>query len=345
MTEKKNYMAVPLSKKRGKIPLVAGGIAAVVLIGGYFVVQNQIADSAEDEITRLLRANQLDRAIRYRNLEASLFGQSVTLNNVRMDFGDTQGTIEALTISDFELDERSGHLNSINLRAANADFPIQPGRSSWLRRASTPPPYLIGIYTLQGDFGLKYEYDNVDGKLDASIDFELPSLVEGTFNINVGNINLPPVDRMSSRNFAQTLKLLEDAGNANLQAVEVSVTDLGLEDKIAEYMSVKNGAALDAPSYRDQIYQTLSMQIENNPPKNTFESRMADIAKSALQSSGGTLSVSYEPEYPTTFEDISSGMFGLMMGGFGALGQSAIRNGEVFDDLLERDVLQIEFDG
>jgi len=344
MTEEKNHMAQPLSKKHGKIPLIAGGIAAIVLIGGYFVVQSQIADSAEDEITRFLRDNQLDRAIRYRNLDASLFGQSVTLNNVRMDFGETQGTIEALTISDFELDERSGHLNSVDLRVVNADFPIQPGRSSWLRRASTPPPYLIGIDTLRGDFGLKYEYDNVDGRLDASIDFELPSLAEGTFSVNVGNINLPPVDRMSSQSFGRMLKLVEDAGKANLQAVEVTVTDLGLEDRIAEYMSVKNGAALDAPSYRDHVYQTLTLQIEDNPPRSAFERHMADIFKSALQSSGGTLSVSYEPEYPTKFEDISSAMFGLMMGGFGNLGQSAMQNGDVLNDLLDRDVLQIEFD-
>lgn len=344
MAEEKKHMSETPAKKRGKIPLIAGGIAAVILIGGYFVAQSQIADSAEGEITRFLRENQLDRAIRYRDLEASLFGQSVTLNNVRMDLGDAQGTIEEITISDFELDERSGHLNSVNLRIANADFPILPSRSSWLRKASTPPPYLIGIDALRGDIDLNYEYDNVDGKLATSMEFEFPSLVAGTFNINVGNINLPPVDRMSPKNFGNTLKLLEDAGKANLQAIALTVTDLGLEDKVSEYMSVETGAALDASSYRAHMYQTLTTKIENNPPRNAFESRMADIAKSALQSSGGTLSVAYEPEYPTTFEEIGSRMFGVMMGGFGALGQSAMRNGEVFEDLLDRDVLQIEFD-
>lgn len=344
MTQEKNPMPETPKKKHGKIPLIAGGIAALVLVSGYFVVQNQIADGAEDEVTRFLRDNQLDQAIRYRDLSASLLGQSVTLHHVRMDFGDTHGTIEAITISDFERDERSGHLNSINLSIENADFPIQPSRSTWMRRASTPPPYLIGIDALKGDFGLNYEYDNVDGKLETSIDFKLPTLIEGNVNVNVGNINLPPIDRISPNNFDRMRKLLVDAGKANLQATTLTVTDLGLEDKIAEYMSVKNGAALDATTYRDRMYQELSTQIERNPPRNAFESHIAEIAKSALHSSGGTLSLAYEPEYPTTFEDISSGMFSLMMGGFGAFGQNATKHGEVFEDLFDREVLQIEFD-
>tara|TARA_E500000318_G_scaffold5685_1_gene5889 strand:+ start:3269 stop:4297 length:1029 start_codon:yes stop_codon:yes gene_type:complete len=341
MKQENSHMAETPKNKRGKIALIAGGVGAIVLVAGYFIVQSQIADNAEAEIASFLRNNQLDRAVRYRDLDASLFGQSVTLHNVRMNLGETEGTVEALTISNYDLDERSGHLRSINLFLKGADFPIEANRPTLFQRRSTPPPFLIGVNAVRGDVGIEYQYDNVSGDLNTLVNFSLPDLLEGDLQIDVGGMHLPPMDRLTSRDFSAMGKMLQDARTANLQAMSLTLTDLGLEDTIAEYLSVKNGMALDGASYRDQLLRVLENEIEENPPRSPFENHMADIAQSVIGTSGGTVSVSYEPEYPTTFEDMSAVTFGLMFGGFGL---RTFQNNDILDDLFDREVLQVEFD-
>ena len=344
MKQENSHTAAPTPKKTTKIALIAGGVGAVVLIAGYFVVQSQVTESARTDIDNFLRNNNMDRYVQYRDIDASLFGQSVTLHNVRLDFGETQGTIEAINISNYDVDERSGHLNSIDILLEGTDFPINPGRASFFQRRSAPPPYLIGVDAVRGDFGMEYEYDNVSGTLDADINFSLPDLMEGELTIGIGNLHLPPIDRLASRKFAKMSSVLRDASTADLKAISLSLTDLGLENKVAEYLSVKEGMALDAEAYRDHIVDVLEKNIEETPPGTPFEEHLADIAKSATGSSGGTLSVSYEPEYPTTFEDMGAAAFGLMFGGFGALGKGFYQNSEILNDLYDRDVLKIEFD-
>ncbi|MEQ8284861.1 hypothetical protein [Thalassospira sp.] len=346
MKQENSHMAEPSPKKRGKIALIAGSVGALVLVGGYFIFQNQVADEAEAEIAEFLRSNQLDRAIRYRDLDASLIGRSVTLHKVRMDFGDMENTVEALTISNYDLDERSGHLRSVDIFLEGAQFPIQINQAPPLfqRRSSPPPLLLIGMDAVRGDIGIEYQYDNVNGALDTLVNFSLPDVVEGDLQIGIGSIHLPPIDRLTSSNFSIMGKLLQDARTANLQAMSLTLTDLGLEDTIAEYLSVKNGMALDGKSYRDQTLKVLQKKIEENPPRSPFENHMADIAQSAIRTSGGTLSVSYEPEYPTTFEDLAAVSFGLMLGGFHELGRESFQNSKILNDLFDREVLQIEFD-
>lgn len=330
-------------KRRGKIALIAGGIGAMVLVAGYFVLQSQITESAEDEIGRFLRSTDLDRDIRYRDIEASLLGRSVTLRNVRLNMGDASGTIEAVTISNYDLDERSGHLNSIDIHLEGTDFPIQVSRTAFLK-TQTPMPYLIGVDALRGDIGIEYQYDNVDGNLDAQITFDLPDLVDGNFEVSVGGLHLPPVDKFASRDFATLGRMLEVSGKADLQAVSVTLTDQGIEDTISEYISVENGAALDGPAYREKMQQIFETKLEKSPPRSPFERHIADIAQSALKSSGGTISIAYEPQFPTPFEDIGSTALSLMFGGLGSLGNQALQSREILNDLFEREVLQITFD-
>ena len=330
-------------KRRGKTALIAGGIGAIAVIAGYFILQGQIAENAEDEIARFLRSTDLDRDIRYRDIEASLFGQSVTLRNVRLNMGDASGTIEAVTISNYDLDERSGHLNSIDIHLEGTDFPIQASRSMWLK-IQTPMPYLIGVDAVRGNIGIEYQYDNVDGNLDTRINFDLPDLVDGDFEVSLGGIHLPPVDKISSPDFATLGRMFEASGKADLHSVSLKLTDQGVEDAIAEYVSVENGDALDGPAYREKMQQILETRLEKSPPRSPFERHLADIAQDALKSSGGTISIAYEPQFPTPFEDIGSGALNLMLGGFRTFGQQAFQNRETLNDLFESEVLQITFD-
>ncbi|MCC9625921.1 hypothetical protein LPB41_29965 [Thalassospira sp. MA62] len=345
MTQENSQMSQSPAKKRGKFPLIAGGLIAAILVAGYFVAQDQIASHAEDEISGFLYDYNLVGAIRYRDLDASVFGPSVTLRNIRVELGDIEGTIEALSISNFDMDERSGHLRSINLSLEGTDFPITPGPIEFLRRVpETPKPYLIGVDTIKGSFDLEYQYDNVNGDLQAAVNFEVPTLVAGNVSFDAGNIHLPPMTDMGSQRFAIMETIIGNAQSGNLDTLSLGLTDLGLGDKISEYLSVENGAAVDGASYRQQLHQMLTARIENAPPRDALESHVADIAKSAVRSAGGTLSITYEPDSPTSFEGIAGIIFTLIRGGFRSIDRQAALYRYDLEELFETDVLQIEFD-
>lgn len=341
MEQNKNHMSEPSKKSRKTIGMIAAAVAVVIVAGGYFAFQSHIANEAEIEIARFLRENELDRDIRYREIDASVIGQSVTLHNVRLNFQGTEGTVGALTVSNYDLDERSGQLRSLDLMLEEVDFPIAANTFGLF---GAPPPLLIGVDAVRGDIGIAYEYDIAKGDAFASFDLYMPDLLDSQFEVSVSRFTAPPVERFSARGFNAMGRMLDDMGKADLNSVSLRLIDHGLKDRIAEYASVASGAALDGASYREELFRKLDQQISEDPPQSLFETRMAEVAKSMLDASGGTLTVAYEPQYPTPFEDIGAAAFEIMFGGFGSLGKQATRNRDALSDLLDREVLKIEFD-
>ncbi|WOI09575.1 hypothetical protein [Thalassospira lucentensis] len=334
-------MSEPSRKGRKKIGLIAAVVAVVILAGGYFGFQSHIANEAEIEIARFLRENELDRDIRYREIDASLIGQSVTLHNVRLSFQGTEGTVGALTVSNYDLDERSGQLRSVDLLLEDIDFPIA---ASSFGLFGAPSPFMIGVDAVRGDIGIEYEYDIAKGDALASLDISMPDLLDSEFEISVSRFTAPPVERFSARGFNAMGRMLDDMGKADLNSVSLRLADRGLKDRIAEYASVESGAALDGASYRKELFRKLDHQILENPLQSRFESHLAEVAKSVLETSEGTLTLAYEPEYPTPFEDIGAAAFEVMFSGFNNLGKQATRNGDALSELIDREVLKIEFD-
>ncbi|WP_404425805.1 hypothetical protein [Thalassospira australica] len=341
MEQSNNHVSEPSRKGRKKIGLIAGVVAVLVLAGGYFGFQSHIADEAEIEIARFLRENELDRDIRYRDIDASLIGQSVTLHNVRLSLQGAEGTVGALTVSNYDLDERSGQLRSVDFALEDVDFPIA---ASSFGLFGAPSPFLIGMDAVRGDIGIEYEYDIAKGDVSASLDIYMPDLFDSEFDVSISRFTAPPVERFSVRGFNAMGQMLDDMGKADLNSVSLRLRDRGLKDRIAEYVSVKNGAALDGAAYRKELFRKLDHQISENPPKSRFENDMARVTRSILDASGGTLTLAYEPQYPTPFEDIGAAAFELMFGGIGSLGKQASRNGDALSDMIDRDVLKIEFD-
>lgn len=341
MEQNNNHMSEPSRKGRKKIGLIAAVVAVVILAGGYFGFQSHIANEAEIEIARFLRENELDRDIRYREIDASLIGQSVTLHNVRLSFQGTEGTVGALTVSNYDLDERSGQLRSVDLLLEDIDFPIA---ASSFGLFGAPSPFMIGVDAVRGDIGIEYEYDIAKGDALASLDISMPDLLDSEFEISVSRFTAPPVERFSARGFNAMGRMLDDMGKADLNSVSLRLADRGLKDRIAEYASVESGAALDGASYRKELFRKLDHQILENPLQSRFESHLAEVAKSVLETSEGTLTLAYEPEYPTPFEDIGAAAFEVMFSGFNNLGKQATRNGDALSELIDREVLKIEFD-
>ncbi|MFC4235076.1 hypothetical protein ACFOY8_07555 [Thalassospira xianhensis] len=341
MEQNNNHMSEPSRKGRKKVGLIAALVAIVVLVGGYFAFQSHIANEAEIEIARFLRENQLDRDIRYREIDASLIGQSVTLYNLRLSLQGTEGTVGALTVSNYDLDERSGQLRSVDLLLEDVDFPIA---ASPFGLFGGPSPFLIGMDAMRGDIGIEYEYDIAKGDVLAAVEVSMPDFLDGEFEVSISRFTAPPVERFSARGFNTMGRMFDDMGKADLNSVSLRLTDRGLKDRIAEYASVESGAALDGAAYRKELFHKLDHQISENPPQSRFENDMAEVAKSVLDASGGTLTVAYEPQYPTPFEDIGSAVFEVMFGGFGGLGKQATRNRDALSELIDREVLKIEFD-
>jgi len=341
MEQNNNHVSEPSRKGRKKIGLIAAVVAVVILAGGYFGFQSHIANEAEIEIARFLRENELDRDIRYREIDASLIGQSVTLHNVRLSFQGTEGTVGALTVSNYDLDERSGQLRSVDLLLEDIDLPIA---ASSFGLFGAPSPFMIGVDAVRGDIGIEYEYDIAKGDALASLDISMPDLLDSEFEISVSRFTAPPVERFSARGFNAMGRMLDDMGKADLNSVSLRLADRGLKDRIAEYASVESGAALDGASYRKELFRKLDHQILENPLQSRFESHLAEVAKSVLETSEGTLTLAYEPEYPTPFEDIGAAAFEVMFSGFNNLGKQATRNGDALSELIDREVLKIEFD-
>ncbi len=331
-------MPVPSQKSSKKIGIIAAVVAILILTGGYLGFQNHIANESEIEIARFLRENKLDRDIRYREIDASVIGRSVTMQNVRLSFDGAEGTVGAITLSNYDLDERSGQLRSINLLLEDVDFPISAESLTFL---GAPSPFLIGMTAVRGEIGIEYEYDIAKSDVVASFDLAMPDLIDGEFNVSISRFVAPPIERFSDRGFDAMGSMFEDMGKADLNSVFLSLTDRGLKDRIAEYVSVAEGAALDGASYRRVLLRELERKISQNSPQSRFEKHLTEVAQSVLETSEGTLSIAYEPEYPTPFEDIGSAAFGVMFGGFG---QHAARNGDALSNLLDREVLKIEFD-
>jgi len=111
-----------------KVLVGAVAIASVIGVGGYFYVASTVQKDAERQVRAFLADNNLLDAISYGDIDTSLFGGSLTINNIRL-YGEKQNrggndplTIERVVIDKLNIDD--DRLQSIRVQFSNALAPI-----------------------------------------------------------------------------------------------------------------------------------------------------------------------------------------------------------------------------
>lgn len=154
--------------------------AVVVLAGGYFALSSWASSEAVREVRMALIDANLDRAVRYGDVSASLLGGSVTLHDVQVRDADGRGiatTAAKLVVSEIEKDH--DRLTAIRMRFEGLSLPVleasrQPKESGGLLAFLNPTTRIelvgMGYSTLNGTMEI---YGQVDpGLREASVDIE-----------------------------------------------------------------------------------------------------------------------------------------------------------------------------
>ncbi|KAB0606028.1 hypothetical protein [Castellaniella defragrans] len=169
--------------KQKKI-LVIGGLAALVLIGGWLAVSHVATSRAEDKLYAFLDRYQLRDAVHWQSLSASPFG-TATLKGITIRLGEGQnaekGAIERIHLSDLEdsEDRKSARVEVTGI--AGGDGRSLLNRTSLIQaagRADLPP------FSLTMDWRLDRKDDT--GALHFSL--EQPKAFDGKFDLELSRV-------------------------------------------------------------------------------------------------------------------------------------------------------------
>lgn len=328
--------------KKNNTKLIAGIAGGVVVALGiiYFAVSSYVQGQAEDRLSTFLHDNKLDRHIRYKEVSASILG-NVTLQNVRIDLDNGQsGTVDAVTLSNIDIEDRSGVLNSVDIDMQNVDLPFPP--------QNVRGPATLGLDALHGNITVEYEYDPGPGHMSSVVNVALADLGKVKVELRLNRFTLPSlINRIDFSDVRQSNQILQSLSKAELEYAGISLTDDGLEKRVLDYKSAEKGMAMPADDYRDTLLAKFKKELDRRPPANDLERKAAEVYEGFLSNGSGEVSVQYQPEYPISFNDIGGNMMMLMFGGFGGLGgieRQASQNGDALSDLMRKDVLKISYD-
>ncbi|MGE4449941.1 hypothetical protein [Castellaniella sp.] len=169
--------------KQKKI-LAAGGVAALVLAGGWMAASHVAASRAEDRLYAFLDQYKLRDAVHWQSLSASPFG-SATLKGITIRLGGGQNAenvaIERIRLSDLEdsEDRKSARIEVTDI--AGDDGRSLLNRTSLIQAAgrSDLPPFSLA---------LDWRLDRKDDTGALNLSLEQPKAFDGEFSLELNRV-------------------------------------------------------------------------------------------------------------------------------------------------------------
>ncbi|HSH30156.1 MAG TPA: hypothetical protein VK971_09645 [Thiohalobacter sp.] len=294
--------------------IVVGGAAAVLgvaLIGGYFYAAGAGVERFED----YLYENDLEDAIRYREIAYSPLSDTLTLEDVDLELDLGPGKL-------------TGHLDSLEFIDASEEDGLQL-RFAGYRMISDPTPdevrdnmlyqitldqqrllRQVGIEetVLSGEIDYRYDRDDDRLALRAGLDAENVAAYAGALELERARrlVDIRPAD-LQLRSLTDIQKLMDEFGRIEFASMEAEIEDHGFLERRAyletlsgfNYAAALNGEepVLDAVAFR-QNGGGAGREPDLPLDKDSTEALNAFLAR------GGDLEIHVETDRPVRFNDL-----------------------------------------
>lgn len=237
-------------------PLIAAGVALIILGGGWMYAKHQATVIAKDRIDGFLIRNNLTAQVSYQDLSASPFG-SATLSGVKLASPSGSAvSIGSLEISDVEM--KGDQLRAVRISAEKAEVPLL----AMARQQRNPDKVLreaigLGYTSLTGSVDALLRYDEQKAAIDFETSGEIRDLGTWTAKLRVANLDAATINTLYalSNNAAQLgglalLSVMGQAGEAltrlSLAEADVAIDNSGLfkrANEITDHDMPSEGAA------------------------------------------------------------------------------------------------------
>lgn len=318
--------------KHKKLIGVLGAVA--VLLGGYFALSSWASEQAVREVRIALLESNLDRAVRYRDVSASLLGGAVTLHDVEIRDADGRGnpvTAARVVVSDIEKDH--DQLTAIRLRFEGLNISVleaarRPDDAGALLR-------LVSLDTRYELIGMGYSNLNgtveMYGQLDPDLR-EARAEIEADFDgfqVMSGELAMSGVDRdvlkalidaqqlLASQSIFSLLskgpQIVEAASRLELMDLHLSIKDRGLHDRMQTALAEKYLVPGDGNKRALEIAESAKRDVVNELFRRDSDPRIIqDVAKrvAGYVENGGTLSLTTNIAHPLPLFE-RGGMLGI----------------------------------